>query len=88
MPRERQVRPDPLEEAVRPARGRRARGARQTDHRDGADSGIQGEVAGVDRKAEPVHGAAGELDRGGHDVAAVHDRGRAQHDQQIAGRRR
>ena len=86
--REREIRADPPEEEVRPARGRGARRPGKTDHRNGPDPGphpsIEAEVAGVDGKPETVHGPPCRLDGGGHHVAAVHDRGRAEDDQKVA----
>ena len=62
---------------------RRARAARRAQHRHAAGAADQQEIAGIDRHAEMLDRAADFGDRGRDHVAAVGDRGRAEHDHEF-----
>ena len=74
---------EPLQDPIEAVFARAAGAARRPEHRPAARRCHQHEIAGIDRHAEMLDGAADRLDGRRNDVAPVRDRGSAEHDHQF-----
>ena len=80
LARHRQAGEKPHQHPVEAVLLRAARAARRAEHRMPARSADQQQIAGIDRHAEMLDAAADRLERRRDDVAAVGNRGGAEHD--------